>query len=946
MKNITLVLLLVALGFTGCAQTPTAHVAATSNEAVDHALHSLYDGIRSETLPNGLRVYLKPVPGCPVVTVQVAYHVGSADEELAHTGLSHYLEHLMFKGTDKLMPGDIDRMTLRNGGANNAYTDNDCTVYHFDFAAGLWEQALIIEADRMRNLRIDERHEFEKEKGAVIAELRKNEDEPWDLEYKAILPLLFADGPYGHPVIGEAQHVRDATAEVIKNHYDRWYHPNNAALVIVGGFDPDAAMVKIKALLGPIPKAVLPPRREAKVVTRGEPARKEIASKFAQPRLVMGFNGVVLGQPDDFALDIITQVLSGGKTGRLYRKLVEELEIASDVGSTNFAGRYPGWFGIDVELLPDQKLAQAEELVVAELERLAKEPLDEGELTRARRQIAASQIFSHEDVHSLADGIASGAVVGQPDYARSYLANVVKVTAADVQRTARTLLDPSKRAVIWSLPGGEKQAAKGLESRVRRLDSVQSPESGAGSLQSRNRTTVIAKKDRAARLRTPDSGRGTSPAGLRTPDSNPSTFDLHRSTRHVLPNGLVVILLENHRLPIVVASAEVAHIQMLEPEAKLGVAELTGRLLSEGAGIRTGEQVSADIEAVGGALSMYSDGGAVKTLSPDRGMALQLLIDCLTKPTFAPDAFDREKTRLLADIDDNEFEADALASRTFRQLAYGPHPNARPHLGTDKSVGPLTREDCIAFHASAFAPDSTVLTIAGDFDTETVLNEVTALTAGWQPRKINPPAPADPPLPAQREERFITMADSAQLQLLIGHAGIRRGNPDYYRLLVLDYIFGKGAGFTDRLSSRLRDRQGLAYSVSGSIASSAAIEPGLFICSIGTEAQNLAQARDQIIEEINRLRDEPPTGQEVEDVKAYLLGSQAFSMTTTSEAASMLQMIERYKLGENYLEDYRKAITAVTPADVQAMAKKYLHPDKLVIVAVGAINAKGEALEK
>src|SRR5262249_4876548 len=149
---------------------------------------ALYDGVRTETLPNGLRVFLKPVPGSPVVTTMVAYNVGSADEELDQTGLSHYLEHLMFKGTEKLMPGDIDRLTQRNGGQNNANTSEDMTVFHFDFAADRWKTALDIEADRMRNLRIDSKHEFEQEKGAVISELDMNEDQPWDLEHKVLLP--------------------------------------------------------------------------------------------------------------------------------------------------------------------------------------------------------------------------------------------------------------------------------------------------------------------------------------------------------------------------------------------------------------------------------------------------------------------------------------------------------------------------------------------------------------------------------------------------------------------------------------------------------------------------------------------------------------------------------------------------------------------------------------
>ena len=273
------------------ADDPTAGLLKTAGK--------LYDGVTVETLPNGLRVYLKPIPGSATVTTMVAYKVGSADEELTATGLSHYLEHLMFKGTDKIKPGDIDRVTLRNGGHNNAYTSEDMTVYHFDFAADRWAAALDIEADRMRNLRIDAKHEFEQEKGAVINELHGNEDEPWDLEQKAILPMLFgAKAPYGHPVIGEKQHVKGATAAVIKAHYDRWYHPNNASSSSSAASTrrtprPRSSSCSATSRLASCPKrrpAVEPPERKATDVIK-------FASKFPVPRLLVGFNSVTARRP-------------------------------------------------------------------------------------------------------------------------------------------------------------------------------------------------------------------------------------------------------------------------------------------------------------------------------------------------------------------------------------------------------------------------------------------------------------------------------------------------------------------------------------------------------------------------------------------------------------------------------------------------------------------------
>ncbi len=238
--------MLLAAGLLGVAVAPRQQARAADvpkgfDPATVKAAAALFDDVRVETLDNGLKVYLKAVPGSPVVTTMVAYRVGSADEELDSTGLSHYLEHLMFKGTEKIKPGDIDKITLRNGGANNAYTAEDYTIFHFDFAADRWEAALEIEADRMRNLRIDKDHEFEQEKENVVSELEKDEDEPWDLEQKAILPILFGPKSAVRPPRSSAtrEHVRKATAEVIKSHYDKWYHPNNASLVIVGGIDAD-----------------------------------------------------------------------------------------------------------------------------------------------------------------------------------------------------------------------------------------------------------------------------------------------------------------------------------------------------------------------------------------------------------------------------------------------------------------------------------------------------------------------------------------------------------------------------------------------------------------------------------------------------------------------------------------------------------------------------------
>jgi zinc protease len=869
---------------------------------------ALYDGIRTVTLDNGLRVYLKVVSGAPSVTTMVAYRVGSADEDLDQTGLSHYLEHLMFKGTDKLRPGDIDKITFRNGGANNAYTSEDCTIFHFDFPPDRWQVALAIEADRMQNLRIDKEHEFQQEKGAVINELMRNEDTPWDLEGKEVLPMLFGKtSPYGHPVIGEREHVRAATAEIIKKHYDRWYHPNNAALIIVGDFDPDKAVAEVRRLFGPIPVGKLPPRKTVPRLELARPARHVMESKFGVPRLMIGYNTVERTDPDSVPLSVLGELLTQGKTGRLTKVLVLESEEALSVSASNSSGRYPGWFSIQVEAVPNKDQKALEKHLLAEVKKLADTPPSAEELRRVQRSILASAVFGRESVHGLADSIAQGVIVTDLDYLRNTLPRVLAVTPEDIQRVTRKYLDPAKAVILWSVPKAEKEPSKG----------------GTGTPPSPRRAD--RRRDGAAA----DGG-----------------FTLKKARRVVLPNGLVLLLFEDHRLPVFVAAAEVADVRLAEPADKLGVAAMVGRLLDEGTTQHSGPEIAETIENVGGTLSLDSTGGSVRVLSGDRKLALSLLLECLMHPAFPKEAFGRVQQQLVSDIQDNQTQPAYLAREAFQAAVYGDHPLGRPSLGTTKTVSALTPKDCAELHHRLFVPNNTVIAIAGDFNSAEIIEEVARLTHDWKKGDFKVGDLPEVKYPEKASQKVLSMPEAAQLQFYMGHVGIRRSDPDYYKLLVLDYVLGTGPGFTDRLSSRLRDREGLAYTVTATIASSAGRRaPGTFACYIGTYNDKFDLVKKEFLEELHRIRDSKASKTEVEDAKTYLLGSQLLRLTTTASIAEQLLSIERNHLGLDYLERFRSAVQAVTVDDVQDVAKKYLQPERMVIVAAGAVDAAGKPLK-
>jgi zinc protease len=884
---------------------PMFVISAEPNDPAMRAAAAFFNDVRIETLGNGLQVVLKKVPGSGVVTTMMTYKVGASDEELDATGLSHYLEHLMFKGTEKMMPGDVDRLTQRNGGHNNAWTSEDLTCYHFDFAADRWEVALDIEADRMRNIRIDAKHEFEQEKGAVISELHRNEDGPFDLEQKAILPRLFgAEAPYGHPVIGLQKHVEDANPAVIKGHYDRWYHPNNAVFVICGDFDPEKTLVKVRAKFESIPRGNLPGRKIAHPVSRAAPERHEFTSKFEVARMLMGFNGVKAGAPDEAPLDVVQEILTAGRTGRLYRALVEDARLASSVRAGNSCGRYPGWFELDLEMLQGKPREQAENMVLEHLTRLANEPVGEEELQRAKRVLISNEIFGKESVHNLCQTLARGIAIDGLERLKNYLPQVQAVTADDVRRVAKKYLDVKTRVVVWSIPKeGEKAGGQ---------------------------TTELQTK----------------PGRLAPAAAGGGNIDLNTTQRVVLPNGLTLLLLENHRLPIVSTQVFVRNVRFVEPADKSGIATLAGSLLEEGTTKHSGREIANLIENVGGQLNLTPSGGSLKVLAPDLPLGIDLLFDCLTHPAFPQDAFDRVREQTLSAIEELEMEPDTKAAKVFKTEVYGPHPLGWPSLGTKATVSKLTADDCRAFHRSLFAPNSTIVAIVGDFDAVRVQELLQRVTADWKP--VEPRQLQLPPvtMPDHSREKIISMPESVQLYFYMGHAGIRRADADYYKLRVMDYVLGTGTGFTDRLSARLRDRMGLAYTVSANITDSAGEEPGMFACYIGTRPNKFNVVKDVFLEELKRIRTEVPEAREVEDAKSYLLGSLPFRFASSGMIAEQLLQIERFGLGFNYLEEYRRQIGSVTPEDVRNVARKYLDPERMIGVAAGPVDEKGLPLKK
>src|SRR5574337_166409 len=413
--------------------------------------------VKESALENGLKILLLEEHKAPVVTIHVWYRVGARNEQPGTTGLSHLLEHMMFKGTSKLGPGLFSRTIRKNGGRENAFTSEDYTGYFETFASDRVELALKLEADRMRNLLLDSK-EIESEKKVVMEERRlRTEDEPISALREVMEAAAFQAHPYRQPVIGWMSDIEGLAREDLVRYYNTYYVPNNAVLIVVGDFKSDELLPKIRQYFGAIPRGVEPPAvRAVEPEQRGE--RKLFLKKEAElPFVFMGYHVPNLKHPDNFALEVLAYILSGGKSARIYKSLVYEKQLALFAG-----GGYeresidPNLFPLYASVMPSKTAEEVEAALTAEIERVKNEPIPDRELQKAKNQIEAGFLFGQDSIFNLARQLAEYEIVAGWRAWEAYLPGIRAVTAADLQRVAKTYLTPENRTVAVLIPTKSK----------------------------------------------------------------------------------------------------------------------------------------------------------------------------------------------------------------------------------------------------------------------------------------------------------------------------------------------------------------------------------------------------------------------------------------------------------------------------------------------------------
>jgi len=850
-------------------------------------------------LPNGMVVIVKENHSAPVVSIQALVRVGSTAERNDEAGMAHLHEHMLFKGTRTRPVGSIARAIEAAGGDINAYTSWDQTVYFVDIASRFVDLGVDILADILENATFDPA-ELEKEKEVVLEEIRRSRDIPNSRLSEAFFMRAYEAHPYRNPVIGRAETVQAVTRETILDFYRRWYVPSNVVWVVVGDVETERLLPALEARLAKIKARPAPERVRIQEPPQREPRAIVLLADVKQAYVRLGFHIPGIAHPDVPALDLLAQVLGGGRSSRLYQALRMKKRVVNTVGAFSMTPADPGMFMISATLEPSN-LEEALSDLLREAFRMASEPVGEDELRRAKAQIESDFIYQQETAQGQARELASyEALCGDLDFGRKYLDALRSIGVQDLLAVSRKYLQPSNATLAVLQPASDDSAW--TEERLREILTARYEESSA-----------------------PAAGRQ---AGVQDALSR-------RVLRISLANGGRLLVKESHEVPVVALYAAFLAGLPAETAETNGVGNFMASMLTQGTSNRSAVQIAEEIESLAGSLSGFSGrdsfGLQAEVVSWNFAPALRLFADCLLHPAFPEEELEKKRQDILAAIQNQEDNLARCAFQLFWSSLYPGCPYGMDPLGTLDTVRKLGREDLLAHYRKYAVGKNFVLAIAGDVTAEKAIEMARVL---FEPLPAHGPegtVPAGSPCNTKpkRESSRAVSAEKLQAHLVVGSRGTVHADPDRFALSVLDAILSGQGG---RLFMDLRDRQSLAYSVSSFTREG--MQPGAVGVYIATSPEKRDRALKGILRHLGRIRDKAVSEEELARAKNYLIGAYELGLQTQSAQAALLAHDELYGLGAEAYKEYAEKIQAVSATDVKRVARKYLDPKNLVRIEV------------
>ncbi len=869
-------------------------------------------------LKNGLDVILYEDHRLPLVAVNLWYHVGPANERAGRTGFAHLFEHMMFEGSQHVGPKAHFRY-LEGAGASdiNGTTDFDRTNYFETLPSNQLELALWLESDRMGYLlgTLD-REKLANQRDVVRNERRQSvENQPYGLVEEQLYHLVYPKNhPYYADVIGSHEDVEAARLNDVREFFRQYYTPNNASLAITGDIDPAKTKALVEKYFGTIPSGPPVPKITAALPTITAERRAVITDQVELPRVYMAWITPSIYKPGDAECDLIAQLLGGGKSSRLYKSLVYQKQIAQDVQVQQQSLMLGSLFEIQATAKPGVKPEDLEKAINEELTKLRDTGPTQAELDRARNVIETRIIEGLERLGGFG-GVADrlnqyNHYLGDPGYLPKDIERYNKATVADLKRVADTELKTSASAVVYGVPG------KKVIDDPPRTKEEQETEAKETS------TVASTMPDEPWRKNQPQPG-------------PTSSFTLPVASSFKLGNGLTVMLVEQHKLPVVSAHAVVLTGSDANPVNKPGLASFTAAMLTEGTNRRTAPQIADDAAQIGSTVRSYStadySAAAIETLKQNIGTALDLLSDVVLDPKFDPTDIERIRKQRATQILQIKDQPVQLALGAFLRQVYGSnHPYGYREIGTADSNKTITRDDMMNFWKQGYAPGNSALVLAGDITQAEARNLAEKYFGNW---KGDTTKHTPPPVEA-KTTRAIYIVDkpaAPQTFVLAGGIGVPRSSPDYVPIEVMNNALG--GLFSSRINMNLREEHGYTYGGFSTFLFRRG--PGIFAAGGAIRTDVTAPAVGEIFKEFDRIHSAPLTPDELKLAKGSFARSLPGLFETSERTAGSIGELFTYDLPLDYYKNLPARIDAVTPEDVQRVAAQYVHPDNAIVVAAG-----------
>ena len=851
-------------------------------------------------LPNGLTVLVHEDHKAPIVAVNTWYHVGSKNEQPGKTGFAHLFEHLMFSGSKDFDFTYINAMERIGATDLNGTTNNDRTNYFENVPTSMLDYVLFAESDRMGHLLpVLDQKKLDLQRGVVQNEKRQDENQPYAVSEELITVNTYPSGhPYSWTVIGSMKDLDAASLTDVQDWFKTYYGPNNVTLVLAGDITPQVAKEKVEKYYGAIPAGPPIAHQEVWVAKRTGTHRGWVQDRVPQARTYRVWNVPQTGSPDEALLDLTARVLGQGKTSRLYRRLVYKDQIATSATATDSNNEIAGQFDFTLTAKPGVDLSKVEAAADEELQKFLTSGPTGAELQLAKTQIFGQYARIMERIGGFggkSDILASCQTYeGDPDCYKTYLKRIQAATPATVQKAAQAWLSDGDYVLqVQPYPTDYKTSEP--------IDRSHPP--ALGSAMSLNLPKLEIAK---------------------------------------LSNGLQVVLAERHTAPVVNFSLILHSGYASDSIGAPGTCSFAQRMLEEGTPTRDSLQISQQLESLSanfnaGANVDYSN-VSLNALKINMDQALGIYADVILHPAFPQKEFDRLQKERLAAIQREKVTPIAMGLRVLPTFLYGNgHPYDESFVGTGStaSVSKMTRDDLVKFHDTYYKPNNATLLIVGDTTMAEITPKLNKLFATWSSGEV--PAINVPKVPEPEKDvvYLIDRPGSGQSIVFAAQLAPPFNSPDQIPLELVNDIFG--GNFSSRINMNLREDKHWSYGVGSRIVATRGERPYVSFSPVQTDKTK--ESMEELIKEYrNIVGDKPITEEELKDEQSNSTLSLPGSFETVQQLSGAYANILQYNLPTDYYNTFTQKVLAVTPAEANETAKKYIQPHHLIWLVVGDMS--------